>query len=115
VPSRRYALIVASFLLERVKGMSLAEVAGTYSILLGITGIIGTLVAGRLVDRLGERDMRWYAWSPALACLLELPAFVGFLWAPGWALSLVVAASLARRDTGHSGSPVAGDRGAPTD
>jgi hypothetical protein len=56
VPSRRYALIVAPFLLERVKGMSLAEVAGTYSILLGITGIIGTLVAGRLVDRLGERD-----------------------------------------------------------
>ena len=198
-----YALLAwnPSFL-ERVKGMSLAEVAGTYSILLGITGIIGTLVAGRLVDRLGERDMRWYAWLPALAFLLELPAFVGFLWVPGRALSLVfltllallgnaylapalaliqnaappsqrsvagasllfllnliglgggplfvgrvsdiahargatqplliafaalipvimltiilymlVAASLVRRDTGHSGSPVAGDRGAPT-
>jgi hypothetical protein len=29
-------------------------------------------------------------------------------------LYMLVAASLVRRDTGHSGSPVAGDRGAPT-
>jgi MFS family permease len=91
-----YALLAwnPSFL-ERVKGMSLAEVAGTYSILLGITGIIGTLVAGRLVDRLGQRDVRWYAWLPALAFLLELPAFIGFLWVPGRALSLVFLTVLA--------------------
>lgn len=91
-----YALLAwnPSFL-ERVKGMSLADVAGTYSLLLGITGVVGTLGAGRLVDRLGERDVRWYAWLPALVFLLELPAFLGFLWAPDRGLSLIFLTILA--------------------
>jgi len=74
--------------LERVKGMSLGEVAAYYSVLLGLTGIVGTFGAGRLVDRLGRRDPRWYGWVPAAAFILGLPAFFGLLWAPDWRWAL---------------------------
>ena len=70
--------------LERIKGMGLGEVAHWYSLVLGLTGIVGTFGAGRLVDRLGRRDLRWYGWVPAAAFALGLPAFFGLLWAPDW-------------------------------
>lgn len=75
-------------LLERVKGMSLKEVAGYYSIVLGVTGVIGTFAAGWIVDRLGHRDRRWYAWVPAIAFALTVPALAGVLWAPTWPIAL---------------------------
>ncbi len=87
--------------LERVKGMSLGEIASTYSIVLGVTGVVGTLGAGWLVDRLGDRDRRWYCWLPALAFLIELPVFAGFLWAPGRALSLFFLTILALLGTAY--------------
>jgi predicted MFS family arabinose efflux permease len=34
---------------------------------IGIGGGLGTLVSGRLVDRLQARDQRWIGWIPALA------------------------------------------------
>lgn len=74
--------------LERVKGMSLTEVAAWYSLVLGVTGFIGTFAAGWLVDRLGRRDQRWYAWVPAIAFMLTLPALAGLIWAPTWQIAL---------------------------
>ena len=74
--------------LVRVKGMSLTEVALYYSIVLGVTGFIGTFAAGWLVDRLGRRDRRWYAWVPAIAFALTLPALAGVIWAPTWQIAL---------------------------
>jgi MFS family permease len=75
-------------LLERVKGMSLKEVAAWYSIVLGVTGVIGTFASGWIVDRLSRRDARWYAWLPAIAFALSLPALAGVLWAPTWPIAL---------------------------
>jgi MFS family permease len=75
-------------LLERVKGMSLAEVAVWYSLILGITGIVGTFAAGWLVDRLGKRDPRWYAWVPALAFVIGLPSLAGIILARSWPIAL---------------------------
>jgi MFS family permease len=75
--------------LIRVKGMSLGEVAAYYSLVLGITGMIGTFGAGWLVDRLSLRDRRWYSWVPAIAFTLTLPALAGLLWAPTWQLALL--------------------------
>jgi len=75
-------------MLERVKGMSLQEVAGYYSIVLGVTGVIGTFGAGWLVDKLGHKDRRWYAWVPAVAFVLTLPALAGVIWAPTWQIAL---------------------------
>ena len=74
--------------LERVKGMSLTEVAAYYSLVLGVTGFIGTFAAGWLVDRLGRRDRRWYAWVPAIAFALTLPALAGMILAPTWQSAL---------------------------
>ena len=75
--------------LMRVKGMSLAQVAAYYSLVLGVTGVIGTFLAGWLADRLSQMDRRWYAWIPAIAFTLTIPFWVGILWAPTWQLTLL--------------------------
>lgn len=75
--------------LMRVKGMSLAEVAAYYSLVLGITGVIGTFLAGWLADKLSQMDRRWYAWIPAIAFTITIPFWVGILWAPTWQLTLL--------------------------
>ncbi|MFC3070652.1 spinster family MFS transporter [Phenylobacterium soli] len=74
--------------LIRVKGMSLTEVAAYYSLVLGITGLIGTFLAGWLADRLGHMDRRWYAWIPAVAFTVTIPFWLLILWAPTWQLTL---------------------------
>jgi MFS family permease len=79
--------------LIRVKHMSLTEVAAYYSLVLGITGIIGTFAAGWLADKLSQRDRRWYAWIPAIAFTLTLPFWIGILWAPTWQLTLLFIAA----------------------
>ena len=42
-------------------------------------GLVGTLLGGRLADRLGERDRRYYLWVPAAAGALALPLAVPYL------------------------------------
>ncbi|MCR5880930.1 MFS transporter [Phenylobacterium sp. J367] len=78
----------APFLI-RVKGMTLVEIANYYSLVLGITGMIGTFAAGWLVDRLGRKDRRWFAWVPAIAFALTIPFWFGIVYAPTWQLTLV--------------------------
>jgi MFS family permease len=73
----------------RVKGMSLAQVGAYYSLVLGITGMIGTFGSGWLVDKLSLRDRRWYSWVPAIAFALTIPALAGLLWAPTWQIALL--------------------------
>lgn len=75
--------------LMRVKGMSLTEVAAYYSLVVGITGVIGTFMAGWLADKLSQRDRRWYAWIPAIAFTITIPFWGLILWAPTWQLTLV--------------------------
>lgn len=75
--------------LEGVKQMPAADVATYYALALGVTGIIGTLVSGWLVDRLGKKDRRWFAWVPAIAFTLSIPFWFGLIWAPTWQLSLL--------------------------
>jgi MFS family permease len=75
--------------LEHVKHMSDARVTTYYSVVLGVTGVIGTFGAGWLVDRLSHRDRRWFAWVPAIAFAASAPCFIGLLWAPGWQLAML--------------------------
>lgn len=81
--------------LARVKGMRLGEIAHYYSLIIGVTGLTGTFAAGWLVDRLGGRDQRWYAWLPAIAFTVGVPAFLGLLWAPSWPVALGFITALA--------------------
>ncbi|MBW8812400.1 MAG: MFS transporter [Caulobacterales bacterium] len=75
--------------LENVKQMSEADVATWYALVLGVTGVIGTYGAGWLVDRLGQKDRRWFAWVPAVAFALSIPFWIGVLWAPTWQLAIL--------------------------
>lgn len=75
--------------LIRVKGMGLEEVALYYSLVLGITGAIGTFGAGWMVDRLSRLNPRWYAFVPAIAFAVSIPFFIGFLLAPSWPIALL--------------------------
>lgn len=75
--------------LENVKQMSESDVAVWYALVLGVTGVIGTFGSGWFVDRLGQRDRRWFAWLPALAFALSIPFWLALLWAQTWQLSML--------------------------
>ena len=64
--------------LVRVHGLSLAQIGTWLGILSFFAGGGGALLGGRLADRLGRRDARWYAWLAAIAAFAALPFGVGF-------------------------------------
>jgi MFS family permease len=76
-------------LLMRVKGASLKQVSAYYSLVIGVTGVIGTFGSGWLADKLSHRDRRWYAWIPVIAFTISLPALAGLIWAPTWQIALM--------------------------
>lgn len=61
-----------SFLI-RVHGFSLTEAGLALGLIAGFAGGAAVMVAGALADRLGERDLRWHWWIPALGALLSVP------------------------------------------
>jgi MFS family permease len=80
--------------LQRVHGMSIAEIAATIGPVRGVLGAAGILAGGVLIDRLGSRHLAWRIRLPALACVLAGPAELLFLlggttplWLTGFALS----------------------------
>ena len=69
-----YALIswIASFII-RTHGMQTGEL-GTWLAATSVAGAVGTLTAGIIADRMGQRDKRWYMWVPGIAALIVGPA-----------------------------------------
>lgn len=64
---------------------SLAVVSVTWGLAISVANLIGALVGGWLGDVLSRRDIRWYAWLPALTCALAAPLYwfalaAGRLW-----------------------------------
>jgi MFS family permease len=53
--------------------MPLREVGVWAALIIGLGGGGGALLAGVMVDVLGRRDRRWYAWTPGAASLLSVP------------------------------------------
>lgn len=78
-----YGYGAANFLpsfLARVHDVPLAERGTLFAIIL-ISGGIGNVVGGRLADRFGAADARWYLWVPGIATVLGVPAAAAFyLW-----------------------------------
>jgi predicted MFS family arabinose efflux permease len=61
-----------------------AEIGLWMGLLTGGGGLIGTLAAGWLTDRLQARSARFFFWVPAAAAILSIPPAVGFLlWPDG--------------------------------
>ncbi len=64
---------------QRVHGLSPSEAGVAMALLGGGSGLAGTLLGGRLADRLSRRDVRWYAWLPAIAGAIALPLSFPYL------------------------------------
>jgi predicted MFS family arabinose efflux permease len=74
-----YAFSVwAPTFLRRVHGFSASQ-AGDLGWAIGIGGAVGSILAGRIADRMGRRDARWWMWVPACATIGPLPFTLTFL------------------------------------
>ena len=68
-------LFIPSFLV-RLMHLPLARASAMYGTVTSAASVVGTLGGGWLGDRLGRRDPRWFAWLPAIACLITAPLFI---------------------------------------
>lgn len=69
-----YGLITfAAAFFSRTHGMSSGELGTWLGLIFGIPGGIGIALGGRLADRYGERDPRWYMWVVAVALAIVVP------------------------------------------
>lgn len=78
----------APIFLMRVHAMSATEMGLTFGTVAALTGAAGATLGGRLADRLGRRDERWYVWLPALISLLAAPFAIPFYLAENRTLAL---------------------------
>jgi predicted MFS family arabinose efflux permease len=74
--------------LIRQHGMPVADVGLTLGLAIGLMGGLGVLLGGRLADRFGARDARWYMRLPALETAALIPFVLVFILADDLALSL---------------------------
>jgi predicted MFS family arabinose efflux permease len=84
-----YAVMVwAPTFMIRVHEMSLLDVSFQLGVAMGVCGVLGTYLGGKLADRVAARDARWYMRLPAIEILLGVPTGLAFLLLPesGWAI-----------------------------
>jgi MFS family permease len=74
----------------RIHGWSEAQAGLWFGVATGLTGIVGTIVAGKISDRLWRRDPRWAPWVGSIGGLAMVPFSLGFLLAPDPYLALVL-------------------------
>lgn len=70
--SYAFAIWQPSFM-HRSYGMSSGEIGTVLAIVNLVGGLTGTMVGGELARRLGERDLRWWLWIPAIGFLGSVP------------------------------------------
>ncbi len=80
----------AVLFLMREKGMALGDVAIWYALVLALGMGGGMVISGRVIDRMTRRSRAGYAIAPALSLAVAMPFYLGFIWAPGWQLALVL-------------------------
>ena len=80
----------AVLFLIREKGMTLSQIAVWYALVVAIGMSAGIFASGRLIDRFSRRSRAVYAVGPAVSLAAAVPFYLGFVWAPGWPLALVL-------------------------
>lgn len=68
--------------LMRVYGLDQAQAGLMYFLISPVPGMIGGFLGGLILDRLIQRDQRWYLWFPAIAILVNFPLIGAFLLWP---------------------------------
>lgn len=75
--------------LARMHEMSPGEI-GTWSALIaGAGGAIGTYLGGKLTDRYGTKDVRWYYWLPCIAMAFSFPFYMLFSFTDNTSTALI--------------------------
>src|SRR5690606_26637049 len=74
--------------LMRSHDLSPAQTGAALGLVVGLSGIAGTLAGGVLGDILGKLDKRWYMWLPGIALLIAAPCLAISFLTPSTALSL---------------------------
>jgi MFS family permease len=67
-------IFLPSFMI-RALNATLLQVSLTWGCAISAANMTGAIVGGWLGDRLSRRDVRWYAWLPAIACLMGAPLY----------------------------------------
>ncbi len=75
--------------LMRVHDMSVAQAGLRLALLNATFAAIGIGLWGWVADRLGQRDVRWYQWIPALGTVGSIPFLVAFLLWPDPAIAIL--------------------------
>jgi len=76
--------------LARTHHMGLVQRSTYLALVLGIGGVLGNLIAGNLIDRLSQRDVRWAVWVPAIGYIFVIPVTVAALLTDSLDLCLVL-------------------------
>jgi MFS family permease len=67
-------VFVPSFMIRSLH-TTLEQVSMSWGSAIAAANIVGAVIGGRVADRLSRRDVRWYAWLPAIACTIGLPLY----------------------------------------
>jgi predicted MFS family arabinose efflux permease len=76
----------------RVHEMPLGQIGLALGVMLGVSGMIGTLIGGQIADRAAKRDTRAYFTVPAVAMVVSIPFFVAGMLVEGALASLALLA-----------------------
>jgi MFS family permease len=77
----------------RVHHLPLAQAGMTYGLVTFVSVGGGLLVGGSLADRLGRRNLKWYALLPAIGLFLAAPLYIAAFTTTGLALNIALIAS----------------------
>lgn len=80
---------IVDFYARSHSDFSLLTVLFTLGLVSGTAYAAGTFLGGFLVDKLAARDKRMYGFIPAIALLINAPAFFVVLWHPSPVVSLI--------------------------
>jgi predicted MFS family arabinose efflux permease len=67
-------VFIPSFLIRSLHA-SMVDVSTTWAVVMASANLLGAVAGGWLSDRLGARDIRWYAWIPAISCAVGGPLY----------------------------------------
>ena len=74
----------------RLHGLSTTEAGLAMAVALGISGIIGTWLGGKMADVFGKRDKRQILTLPAIGMAIAAPILFAGYWAEDWRIAVAL-------------------------